>query len=124
MIYITHRAQIPPVILPILKGSQITCHQLVAGHRQPESTPRPGVEGPARLVETKGYCTTMALSTLHFLLVRGILRTGDGLVATPMSRRKERLFGSKGNGRLSLASAGMKLEMLVVWTMLLGKTRV
>ena len=75
---------------------------------------RPGFEGPARLVETKGYCTTMALSTLHFLLVRGILRTGDGLVATPMSRRKERLFGSKGNGRLSLASAGMKLEMLGV----------
>ena len=75
---------------------------------------RSGFEGPARLVETKGYCTTMALSTLHFLLVWGILRTGDGLVATPMSRRKERLFGSKGNGRLSLASAGMKLEMLGV----------
>ena len=40
MVYITHRAQIPPVILPILKDSQITCHQLVAGHRQPELTPR------------------------------------------------------------------------------------
>ena len=29
----------------------------------------PGVEGPSRLVATKGYSTTMALSTLNHLLV-------------------------------------------------------
>ena len=43
------------------------------------------------------------------MLVRGYLRVGDGLVATPMSRRKERLFGV---GRTSLPSAGVKLELL------------
>ena len=42
----------------------------------------PGFEGPLRLTTTKGHGTTMALSTLNFLLVRGYLRRGDGLVAT------------------------------------------
>ena len=69
----------------------------------------PGYEGPSKLVTTRGYGSTMSLSTLNFMLVRGYLRVGDGLVATPMSRRKERLFGV---GRTSLPSAGVKLELL------------
>ena len=35
-------------------------------------------EGPAQLVSTRGYSTTMALSTLNFMLVQQQLRRGDG----------------------------------------------
>ena len=38
------------------------------------------------------------------------LRLGDGLVATPMSRRKERLFGVYGSGR----SSSMKVLLACV----------
>ena len=69
-----------------------------------------GREGPAQLVQTKGYSTTMALSVLNFLLAQQYLRRGDGIIATPDSRRKERLFGSSGNGRTSSRSVGIKLE--------------
>ena len=51
-------------------------------------------EGPARLVLTKGYSTTMALSTLNKLLGAQLLRSGEGVISTPESRRKERLFGA------------------------------
>jgi hypothetical protein len=57
----------------------------------------------------------MALSTLNFLLVRGVLRRSGALIATPDSHRVERLFGVFGNGRMCLPAAGMKLienEML------------
>ena len=67
-------------------------------------------EGPAQLVRTKGYSTTMALSTLNNLLATQYLRRGDGIIATPESRQKARLFGS---GRLTLASSGIKLEKLM-----------
>jgi len=72
----------------------------------------PGFAGPSRLAPTAGYNGTMALSTLNFLLVRGVLRRGGALIATPDSRRAERLFGVFGNGRMCLPAAGMKLEML------------
>ena len=63
-----------------------------------------GFAGPARLTLTSGYNSSLSLSTLNFLLVRGILRHGDDLVATPMSRWAGRLFGvyGIGNGRLRL----------------------
>ena len=54
----------------------------------------------------------MVISTLNFLLTRGVLRRGDGLVSTPECRRAERLFGQGSAGRMSLASAGVKLETL------------
>eukprot|EP00965_Chrysotila_dentata_P167458 5530108-Pleurochrysis_carterae.AAC.2 len=50
-------------------------------------------EGPAQMVKTKGYSTTMALSTLKNLLATQQLRRGEGLVSFPESRRDERLFG-------------------------------
>ena len=62
---------------------------------------RSKTEGPAQLVHTRGYSTTMVLSTMRKLLGLQYLRLGDGLVATPMSRRKERLFGVYGSGRSS-----------------------
>ena len=74
----------------------------------------PGFEGPLRLTTTNGHGTTMALSTLNFLLVRGYLRRGDGRIATPMSRRKERLFGVSEMGRTKLISAGLKSEVLAM----------
>ena len=70
-----------------------------------------GKEGPEQLVATKGYSTTVALSTLKHLLVTQYLRRGDGIVSTPESRRKERLFGEHGSGRTKLASAGVKCEV-------------
>ena len=51
----------------------------------------------------------MALSTLKNLLATQYLRRGDGIIATPESRRKSRLLGS---GRLTLGSSGGKLEKL------------
>ena len=53
-------------------------------------------EGPARLVPTRGYSTTMALSTLKNLLATQYLRRGDGIIATPESRV----------GRLASSAAG------------------
>ena len=52
----------------------------------------------------------MALSTLNSLLTTQYLRRGDGIIATPASRRAERLFGVTGSGRSLGLSAGVKLE--------------
>ena len=49
---------------------------------------------------TVGYATTMALSTLRKLLGAQVLRRGDGVIALPDSRRKERLLA----GRTKLVS--------------------
>lgn len=69
-------------------------------------------EGPERLVPTKGYSTSMALSTLKKLLAQRYLRRGDGIIATPESRRKERLFGEHGTGRSSRLCSNVKIEKL------------
>ena len=72
----------------------------------------PTSEGPQQLVKTRGYSTTMSLSTLRKLLVTQVLRRGDGPVATPAARIKARLFGADGTGRLTTAGSGVKLEKL------------
>ena len=54
-----------------------------------------------KLIDTKGYSTSMAVSTLNHLLATKYLRKGDGIIATPASRRAERLFGETGTGRSS-----------------------
>ena len=41
------------------------------------------------------------------------LRRGDGIIATPDSRRKERLFGLHSAGRTKYLSGGIKLEKLL-----------
>jgi len=69
-------------------------------------------QGPERLVKTKGYSTSMAVSTLKKLLAVRYLRRGDGIIATPESRRKERLFGVSGTGRSTRRRTGVKLEKL------------
>ena len=66
-----------------------------------------------RLTENVQRGTTMAISTLKFQLIRGVLRRGNGLVCTPDSRRAERLFGQGGAGRLGHFSTGCKMESLV-----------
>ena len=58
------------------------------------------------MVDTKGYASTMALSMLNHLLINRYLKQGDGILATPASRRAERLFGVNGRGRTSLARVG------------------
>ena len=50
----------------------------------------------------------MAISTLKRLLGAQMLRRGDGLLALPDSRRKERLLA----GRTRLATTKVKLEKL------------
>ena len=62
------------------------------------------------MVSMKGVSTTAAISTLNHLLVSRKLKEGSGLHATPATRSKERLFGEKGVGRLSLPASGVKLE--------------
>lgn len=66
--------------------------------------------GPGRLSVTKGYSTSMVLSTLKHLMVSNVLHRGHGLYATPECRRKERLFGESGRGRVTLPTSGVKLE--------------
>lgn len=70
-------------------------------------------QGPANLVKTKGYSSTMALSTLKHLLVSNVLKRGCGLYELPETRRNERLFGVRGKGRITLPSSGVKLEARV-----------
>ena len=60
------------------------------------------------ITKTKGYNTTMAISTLNKLLGAQMLRRGDGVFALPDSRRKERLL----SGRTKLSSQLVKLERL------------
>ena len=69
--------------------------------------PLKAVEGPSRLVATKGIQTTMALSTLRTMIAKDYLRRGDGVVTVPDSRRVDRLTKL---GRLTLKSAGNKRE--------------
>ena len=65
------------------------------------------------IVKTKGYSTTMALSTLRKLLGSQYLRRGDGIVSTVNTRRAERLFGLKGSGHVKKGLVGaVKLEKL------------
>ena len=52
--------------------------------------------GPSALVTTKGYSTSMAVSTLRALLAGQYLKRGDGIIALPDSRRTQRLFGVNG----------------------------
>ena len=58
---------------------------------------------------TSGYSSTMAISTLRKLLGARVLRRGDGIIALPESRRKERLLA----GRTKLASKMVKMEVLM-----------
>ena len=70
-------------------------------------------EGPAaRLVKTKGYNTTMAISTLNNMLVGQLLRRGDGVISLPASRRHNRLFAAGGAGRTKEMSSRVKIEKL------------
>ena len=72
-------------------------------------TRRPGKDGVADVVSaTVGYATTMAISTLRKLLGASSLRRGDGVIALPESRRKQRLLA----GRTSLAPKMVKMEIL------------
>ena len=68
-------------------------------------------EGPAQLVKTRGYSTTVALSVLKHMLMQDVLRRGDGLHRVPDARRTERLFA---HGRTKLFSNGIKLEKVGV----------
>ena len=63
---------------------------------------------------TVGYSTTMALSTLRKLLGAQMLRRGDGVLALPDSRRKERLFGQHGGGKRRRASCSAVADRVVV----------
>ena len=57
---------------------------------------------------TIGYATSQCISTLRKLLGASMLRRGDGVIAMPECRRKERLLGV---GRTELTSK-VKLEVL------------
>ena len=67
-------------------------------------------QGPANLLKTKGYSSTVALSVLRHLVMQNQLRRGDGLYKVPDSRRKQRLFE---HGRTKHASTGFKMEKLL-----------
>ena len=58
---------------------------------------------------TVGYATTQCISTLRKLLGASMLRRGDGIIALPENRRKERLLGV---GRTKLNSKLAKMEVL------------
>ena len=58
---------------------------------------------------TLGYATTQYISTLRKLLGAQTLRRGDGVIALPESRLRERLFRV---GRIKLTSKWVKMEVL------------
>ena len=68
---------------------------------------RRGIEGVAHA--TIGYATTQCISTLRKLLGASMLRRGDGVIALPDSRRKERLLEV---GRTKIAPKWVKQEVL------------
>lgn len=68
---------------------------------------------PAKLVETKGYSTTMALSTFRKVEAAQILRRGaGGEVQIPASRVSQRVFGEGGPGRSKALSTGLHMSQL------------
>ena len=86
--------------------------------RAPRKKAADTTEGAAqerRVITTKAYSTTMALSTLNKLLAGSALRRGYGIgdlrVSGIDARRRERLFG-EGPGRVKRLAAGVKLETL------------
>ena len=64
-------------------------------------------EGPAQLVQTKGYSSTLSLSTMKKVLGAQSLRRDDAPVSIPDARRKERLMVT---GRSKHKSTGVKPE--------------
>ena len=67
-----------------------------------------GKEGPAKKVTTKGYSTTMALSTFRKVEARQVLRRDVAEdVSMPLGRVHERVFGEGGPGRSKARSAGL-----------------
>jgi len=64
--------------------------------------------GPARLTITKGYNSSMSISTLNKLLGAQYLRRGDGIISLRDSKRSQRLFE---DGRTKVAR-GIKNEKL------------
>ena len=75
--------------------------------------PLKSAEGPAKLVETKGYSTTTILSSLKKCEARQQLRRGTASgESIPASRVAERVFGVGGPGRSKLLSTGIHIENL------------
>ena len=76
--------------------------------------PPEGTEGPHRLIKTKAFTTTIALSTLNKLLAQGATSGAAmaSIAAIPAARRTQRLFGE---GRTSAKRAGeSKMELVGV----------
>ena len=70
-------------------------------------------EGPAKLVETKGYSTTLAISTMKKVDARQVLRRGCGEGGSmPESRVRQRVFGEGGPGRSKGLSTGLHISLL------------
>ena len=67
---------------------------------------RRGHEGTVS--KTIGYRTSQCISVLRKLLAGSVLRRGDGVIALPENRRRERLLGV---GRTKLTSKWVKLEV-------------
>ena len=63
-------------------------------------------DGTQKLLSTKGYKGSAAVTTLTTLLMKGYLRRGDGMFSFAACRRTERLFGDSGKGR----SKALKFE--------------
>ena len=64
-------------------------------------------------MDTKGYTTTMALSTFRKVEAVQILRRGaGGDVQMPASRVSERVFGEGGPGRSKALSTGLHMSQL------------
>ena len=96
------------------KAEQAGSRRLTFGSESHQRVPLrdAGKEGPAQLVTKRAYQTTMALSTLNNMLATNYLRKGDGIIALPDSRRRERLFGLSGGGRTRREASGVKMERL------------
>ena len=97
---------------PIRGGAQPDAAQYRV---QAKRVPNKDENAPEKIVQTKGYGTTMAMSTLAKMLGRKALEVGEavlqGLGIEP-TKRAERVFGATGPGRSKLMHAGQKHSLI------------
>ena len=64
-------------------------------------------QGPANLIKTKGYSTTMAISTLSKLKGKSFLRRGDDDVSMLACRETHRWYVARGTRKWDTLEGGM-----------------
>ena len=71
---------------------------------------KPGVEGPANLLQTKGYSSSLSTQVVSFMMGKQKLRRSGEGIATRVATRLFGVVGGGKTGRSTRARVGAKLE--------------